>query len=310
MRFKINKIFLIKKIIEGLFIIYMIALFKIILFKEIPLTDIFKSYRKMRSINLIPFKSIFEFAAMSGQGDTFTSVANVLGNLIVFIPFGYLVPSMFKRCSKIINVVAITAGLSLSFEVCQYILGIGSSDIDDIILNTLGGLIGYAIYFGLKKIFHKINLENISIIFITVLFLVSGSIVAYRKYGIMLHLTRLHEVVHGGRDIPKSKADIVGTFVDCNKDSFYILVSYNNVEDKKLENNSAYKSKSKANIVLDKLTKIYVEKSSFIDNTITSIYTKIRQDKLVKFTKDSPVRVWGKFKDGKFIASTIVVYKN
>lgn len=308
MKLKLSKTFFIKKIIVCLFIIYIIALFKIILFKEIPLTDIFKSYRKMRSINLIPFKSIFEFIAISGQGDAFTSVANVLGNLIVFVPLGYLVPSIFKRCSKIINVVVVTAGLSLSFEVCQYVLGIGSSDIDDVILNTLGGLIGYAIYFCLKKIFHKINIQNISIIFITILFLISGSIVAYRKYGIMLHLTSLHEVVHGGRDIPKSKADITGTFVDCNKDSFYILVSYNNVEDKKLESNSAYKSK--ANIVLDKLTKIYDEKSSFSDNTITSVYTKIQQEKLIKITKNSPVRVWGKVKDGKFIASTIVVCNN
>lgn len=311
MRLNISKTFFIKRLMEGIFIIYIIALFKIILFKEIPLINIFKSYRKMRSINLIPFKSIFEFTTtISGQGDDFNSIANVFGNLIVFIPFGYLVPSIFKRCSKIINVVIVTVGLSLLFEVCQYVLGIGSSDIDDIILNTLGGIIGYAIYYCLKKTFHKVNIENISIIFITILFLVSGSMVAYRKYGIMLHLTSLHEVTHGGNGIPKSKADVTGTFVDCNKDSFYIDVPYNNVEDKKLENNYVYKSKSKTNIAIDKLTEIYSERSSFSDNIVTSIYTKMQRKKSVKFTKDSLVKIWGKVKDGKFTASTIVVYKN
>ncbi|AUM97722.1 VanZ family protein [Clostridium botulinum] len=73
----------------------------------------------------------------------------------MFIPLGILVPTLFKNISKK-KVIFICFGVSLSFETIQYIFGLGASDIDDLILNTLGGIIGTLLYFTfLKKLITK-----------------------------------------------------------------------------------------------------------------------------------------------------------
>ena len=72
---------------------------------------------------------------------------NLLGNLFGFIPFGFLVPVLlpwFRHGFKIL-----LAGflLSLGYEATQLSLGLGIFDVDDLILNTAGSFIGYAIFF-------------------------------------------------------------------------------------------------------------------------------------------------------------------
>ncbi len=72
-------------------------------------------------------------------------ISQVIGNILMFIPFGFLLPTVFKRLSSFKKAVIIIFSFSFSIEFIQYFIG-RSSDIDDLILNTLGGSLGFMLY--------------------------------------------------------------------------------------------------------------------------------------------------------------------
>lgn len=75
----------------------------------------------------------------------------IIGNVIVFIPAG-LYLQMLKKEWKWHQKVGILAGVSLTFEIVQYIFGIGATDITDLITNTVGGILGVGLYAIFRKI--------------------------------------------------------------------------------------------------------------------------------------------------------------
>lgn len=118
----------------GVFICYILLLIKILFLSRI-------SHLEHRSINLIPFYSIMEYISGNSANIKAFAFSNVVGNIVVFIPLGtYL--SLFKNDKRVITNLLFIFAVSLFVEIIQGLLGIGASDIDDIILNCLGGLIG------------------------------------------------------------------------------------------------------------------------------------------------------------------------
>lgn len=114
-----------------LFIIYLIALYEIIVFKlDVPFTNI--GY--LRNINLMPYNQPL---ITNGR----INFSEIIMNCIIFIPLGIYLEMLYPRKSVIKKILTI-AGISLSCEILQYIMAIGASDITDIINNTLGGVIG------------------------------------------------------------------------------------------------------------------------------------------------------------------------
>lgn len=100
-------------------------------------------------INIIPFdelltSSYYQLQAWGKQSAFLIFSYNVLGNIVWFIPLGIFLPTIFEKMN-IGKVIFISLALSLSIEVCQYIFYTGVSDIDDIIFNVLGGIVGYAL---------------------------------------------------------------------------------------------------------------------------------------------------------------------
>ena len=71
---------------------------------------------------------------------------NVIGNVCVFVPFGVFLPVLFKKCQKVLAVIWLSLELSFLVEIVQLVTRVGSFDVDDLLLNTLGGFFGYAIY--------------------------------------------------------------------------------------------------------------------------------------------------------------------
>ncbi len=125
-----------------LFIIYLIALFWIIVFKfNVSFSDI----GSMRSINLIPFS---ESVIINGK----LHFSEIIMNVVIFVPLGIYAGILFKRWS-IRKKLLLFFLISLICEVLQFVLGIGASDITDIINNTLGGIIGLIIYILIEKAF-------------------------------------------------------------------------------------------------------------------------------------------------------------
>jgi glycopeptide antibiotics resistance protein len=70
---------------------------------------------------------------------------NVFGNIVTFIPLGIYF-TLFRKDKRLSANMLFVFLTSLSIEVIQFVFGLGASDIDDIILNCLGGLIGFLIY--------------------------------------------------------------------------------------------------------------------------------------------------------------------
>jgi glycopeptide antibiotics resistance protein len=94
--------------------------------------------------NLIPFKTVLYY--LGGNQSRGVVIDNLLGNIAAFGPMGFLLPLLFQRAKKIGGLLSIIILTSLSFEVLQLITGWGSFDVDDIILNTTGGILGFLIY--------------------------------------------------------------------------------------------------------------------------------------------------------------------
>lgn len=71
---------------------------------------------------------------------------NVVGNVCVFVPFGVFLPALFTKCQKFFSVLLFTVELSFMVEIIQLVTKIGSFDVDDLLLNTIGGILGYFVY--------------------------------------------------------------------------------------------------------------------------------------------------------------------
>ena len=85
---------------------------------------------------------------------------NLLGNITMFIPVGIFWPFCFKKLNNVGKVVFAGFGYSLIIEISQLLFYERSSDIDDLITNTTGVLIGALIYFGIQSIIKKVKLKS------------------------------------------------------------------------------------------------------------------------------------------------------
>lgn len=82
----------------------------------------------------------------NGRSDERYKWENLGGNIIGFMPLGFLIPlTIFRRHRLLLTIIAVF-GISLLFEVTQLYTGLGVFDVDDLLLNTMGGLLGFIMY--------------------------------------------------------------------------------------------------------------------------------------------------------------------
>lgn len=164
-----------RRITAVLFIIYLVVLTWIILFKMefdfSRLSDI-----RHRSINLIPFAGS---VIVNGKLYTYEIILNVAA----FVPLGVYI-SMLKRDWSLIKRVAPAFCVSLVYEALQYIFAIGGSDITDLLGNTLGGIIGIGIFYIFERILGK-NVVKILAILAAI-----ATVLAVLFIGLLLALNR------------------------------------------------------------------------------------------------------------------------
>ena len=117
-----NKNNLLNQMVKISFILYLFLLTWIIVFKfRLDITGL----RYLRAINFIPFKE--------------NELKEILINIFLFIPYGMYLGELTEKKYLTVGMIILTSTL---FEVLQYILHIGISDITDVMMNTLGGIIG------------------------------------------------------------------------------------------------------------------------------------------------------------------------
>lgn len=117
------------------FLIYIISLFYVVTFQDVSWS----------TSNFIPFKEMFRYRIFSTM-----FFKNVIGNMIMFMPYGFFISYILKLNKKRI-VLILSLLISVTIEITQLIIG-RVFDVDDILLNVVGGLVGYLIYRIITKI--------------------------------------------------------------------------------------------------------------------------------------------------------------
>lgn len=102
-------------------------------------------------INFAPFSTIRSFFA-SGQSGGF--IVNIVANVLMFAPPGFCLPLLWRRWQHWYWVALAGLGFSLFIECTQLFIG-RSVDVDDVILNTLGFVLGYGLYLFARKALPK-----------------------------------------------------------------------------------------------------------------------------------------------------------
>lgn len=96
-------------------------------------------------INLLPFVYLFDYPTVK------EILINVIGNTTMFIPIGVIYPIVYKNLDTHKKVILAGIGFSLCIEILQLPFYDRVSDVDDLILNSVGFVLGYLIYLGVKK---------------------------------------------------------------------------------------------------------------------------------------------------------------
>lgn len=124
-----------KDLLSLMFMIYIMSLFYVVTFQDVGWS----------TSNFVPFKEMFRYEIGS-----FMFYKNIVGNTLMFIPYGFFVSWLLKN--KRISIACLLSFVaSLAIEFTQLLIG-RVFDVDDIILNVLGGIIGFGLYFLLDYI--------------------------------------------------------------------------------------------------------------------------------------------------------------
>ncbi len=133
-----RKFVLYKELFSLVFILYILCLYYILTYRD-----------SGGGINLIPFKEIFRYEIGS-----YKFIKNIVGNILLFLPFGFFT-SYYLNTTKVSPPLVISLIVSLCAEGMQYYLG-RVFDIDDLILNVIGGFCGYLLFVMLNAVRGKL----------------------------------------------------------------------------------------------------------------------------------------------------------
>ena len=156
-----------KEFYNLLFVIYLLLLYYLLLSTD----------NASSGLNIIPFKEITRYPL-----DSIQFFYNVIGNIVLFLPFGFFI-SNFIKAKKTHQVLIVSTLISLTAELIQFKIG-RAFDIDDIILNVIGAILGFICYKGIINIRRKLPsiLKNnifynlLAIIVLIVMILLFGNI--------------------------------------------------------------------------------------------------------------------------------------
>lgn len=149
------KFVLYEEILTLIFIVYILMFFQVVTYQDVT------SYGN----NFIPFKEVTRY--MIGSKLFYK---NVIGNIVLFMPYGFYA-SYYLKLDKKRTAFLLILLVSLSIETVQLVIG-RCFDVDDIMLNIIGGMLGYFIYRILDKVTNNMSKKTISTI------LISGILIA------------------------------------------------------------------------------------------------------------------------------------
>ncbi|WP_409368512.1 VanZ family protein [Lysinibacillus sp. 38-6] len=157
-----------RRIWNRIFIAYVCLLLYFVVLKINGSTERMKTIKQSRdagfwNYNVYPLSTITPYL----EDITYTyAYMNILGNIIPFVPLGILIPTMFKRYRNVKKAILIFIICIIGIETLQFITLLGYFDVDDILLNMIGCIVGYFFYIGIsnlsKNVIYNKKLEKTS----------------------------------------------------------------------------------------------------------------------------------------------------
>ncbi len=135
-----------------LFVVYILVVLKVIVFKYplarlMEITNSWSSdvvWEGLDTANFTLFKTIHMYIDYS---DVLNSFENLAGNILVFVPFGIFLPAIWQKCKNFADTFLAGLVFSLAIETFQLFSAFGEFDIDDILLNCFGVVVGFILYY-------------------------------------------------------------------------------------------------------------------------------------------------------------------
>lgn len=136
----------------GIFVLFTLSLLALALegiyqSPDLMVRDALQRLSSVSRINLIPFNTIRRFFS---HYRFHAFMINIVGNIVMFIPWGFGLPLLWKKRQSFFSAVLFSALLPLFIETVQLFIQ-RSVDVDDLILNFTGGMIGACCYFFIRK---------------------------------------------------------------------------------------------------------------------------------------------------------------
>lgn len=110
-----------------------------------------------QQFNLQLFKEIKRFIKHREQIGLEGFVVNIFGNVIAFMPYGFLLPLLNRAYRRFFIIAILSIVFSLVVETAQLLLRVGVFDVDDILLNSLGGVLGYIIFLVIHSLYKRME---------------------------------------------------------------------------------------------------------------------------------------------------------
>lgn len=138
-----------RKSIKLVFYIYILFLLVFVVFKiNCSISSIWERIQDAQysrelggwNCNLVLFRTI---KSQIEDIEEIWALKNIAANVLVFVPFGFLVPVVYPKFERIIRVFVVSFIFVLCIEAAQFFTMLGSFDVDDILLNVIGSMIGY-----------------------------------------------------------------------------------------------------------------------------------------------------------------------
>lgn len=131
------------RVVSGLlFLMYLFLLIYFLFFAESYGRSGGEEYR----YNVIPFREIRRYLLYPHLLGPYAVLTNLIGNVVGFLPFGAILPVLKRNMRSFWKILLLSFEFSAMIEVTQLLTRLGSFDVDDIILNTAGGVLGYGVF--------------------------------------------------------------------------------------------------------------------------------------------------------------------
>lgn len=285
------------------FVTYITLLIKITLIKSTPISDLWANLLSedppLRALNLIPGRTVMGYWQYRHQMTFLRWFANIVGNVLIFVPLGLYLPALFNRMKRFSGALAVVAAFSFLLEALQHLFGTGTTDIDDFLLNTAGGMLGFALFLLVARVKSNRLPAPALILIMSLCFGIAGYVVADREFGMELGLAPLPEEIHGKERLPDRPAEAVGFINDIRPTSFVLtdLVKVSGAAD-------LPRQEAGVEVVFDTATEFTLWQST-VENR--RIVTQILPSAPAILQMEAMASVWGRWEAGHLRADVVQI---